>query len=459
MQQTIEKTSHNLRYILTISFISALGGLLFGFDISVISGALPFISPYFHLDGWGKGFAVSSLYIGCMVGCLIAGTVSERYGRKPGLILSAFLFAVSSIGVALSHQLSWFIAFRILGGLGVGMASSLSPMYIAEISPAEIRGRMVSINQLTIVVGILLTYFINYLLAAYVPVNEWRWMFGVGLVPSLLFMIGMFFVPESPRWLLSVGKKDQSKGILEKIGGEAYASRIINQVTDNTKKEHREVKHWSVIFSRKFFPVLLIGVVLAIFQQLCGINVVFFYAPDIFAKTGAGVQTQLLQTIAVGAVNLIFTLVAMWLIERTGRRGLMLLGSAALTVCYLIIGFLLNDMTGNGTWLLIFILLAIASYAISLAPVTWVLISEIFPNHIRSTGVSIATFFLWLACYVLTLTFPVIMKNFGGYTAFWIYAGICVLGFLFVYLKVKETKGKTLEEIEMLFSMKNEKDV
>src|SRR5699024_2721674 len=238
-----------------ISFISALGGLLFGFDISVISGALPFITPYFHLSEWGKGFAVSSLYLGCMAGCLIAGSVSERYGRKPGLILSAFLFAVSAVGVALSHQLSWFIAFRVIGGLGVGMASSLSPMYIAEISPAEIRGRMVSINQLTIVVGILLTYFVNYLLAAYVPVNEWRWMFGVGLVPSLLFMIGMFFVPESPRWLLSVGRKDKSKDILEKIGGEVYALRVINQVTDSTKKGHREVKHWSVIFSRKFFPV------------------------------------------------------------------------------------------------------------------------------------------------------------------------------------------------------------
>ncbi|HLR37201.1 MAG TPA: sugar porter family MFS transporter [Chitinophagaceae bacterium] len=452
MQQTIKNTSYNFRYILTISFISALGGLLFGFDISVISGALPFITPYFHLSEWGKGFAVSSLYLGCMAGCLIAGTVSERYGRKPGLILSAFLFAVSAVGVALSHQLSWFIAFRVIGGLGVGMASSLSPMYIAEISPAEIRGRMVSINQLTIVIGILLTYYINYLLAS--TPDGWRWMFGCGLVPSVLFLFGMLFVPESPRWLINKGKNDKSKSILKKIGGEAYAARVLNQVTDNTKEKQKEVKHWSVIFNKRFFPVLLIGIVLAIFQQLCGINVVFFYAPDIFAKTGAGVQTQLLQTIAVGAANLIFTLVAMWLVERAGRRGLMLFGSAALTVCYVIIGFLLNDITGNGTWLLVFILLAISSYAVSLAPVTWVLISEIFPNHIRSTGVSIATFFLWLACYVLTLTFPVIMDHFGGYTAFWMYAGVCVLGFFFVYFKVKETKGKTLEEMEEVFNRK-----
>ncbi len=441
------ETSYNLRYILTISFISALGGLLFGFDISVISGALPFITPYFDLSEWGKGFAVSSLYLGCMAGCLIAGTISEKYGRKPGLMLSAFLFAVSAIGVALSHHLFWFIFFRIIGGLGVGMASMLSPMYIAEISPASIRGRMVSINQLTIVIGILLTYYINYLLAAH-P-HGWRWMFGCGLVPSLLFLIGMFFVPESPRWLITAGKKEKGKKILRRIGGANYADQVMGQI-GNTIQEDKPRK-WSVLLNKNVFPILLIGIVLAVYQQFCGINVVFFYAPDIFAKTGAGVQTQLLQTIAVGGANLIFTLIAMWLVERAGRRGLMLFGSAALAICYIIIGFLLHDITGNGLWLLFFILLAIASYAVSLAPVTWVLISEIFPNRVRSAGVSIATFFLWLACYILTLTFPVIMDKFGGYTAFWIYAGICILGFLFVYFKVRETKGKTLEEMEGIF--------
>lgn len=443
-------SSYNIRYILTISFISALGGLLFGFDISVISGALPFITPYFHLSEWGKGFAVSSLYLGCMAGCLIAGGISERYGRKPGLMLSALLFCISAVGVALSDQLFWFIFFRIIGGLGVGMASMLSPMYIAEVSPAKIRGRMVSINQLTIVIGILLTYYINYLLAAH-P-QGWRWMFGCGAVPALLFFAGMIFVPESPRWLLTAGREQKSRSVLERIGGTGYADHIVGQIKETV--DTREPKGWSVIFDKKLFPVLLIGIALAVYQQFCGINVVFFYAPDIFAKTGAGVQSQLLQTIGVGAANLIFTLVAMWLVERAGRRGLMLFGSIALAVCYIIIGILLHDMAGNGIWLLVFILLAIASYAVSLAPVTWVLISEIFPNRIRSAGVSIATFFLWLACYILTLTFPVIMNRFGGYTAFWIYAVVCVLGFLFVYFKVKETKGKTLEEMERVFGVK-----
>lgn len=447
MNQSIDPTSYNFRYILNISFISALGGLLFGFDISVISGALPFITPYFHLSEWGKGFAVSSLYLGCMAGCLIAGAISEKYGRKPGLMLAAFLFAISALGVAIAHELSWFVFFRIVGGLGVGMASMLSPMYIAEVSPASIRGRMVSINQLTIVIGILLTYYINYLLSAH-PVG-WRWMFGVGLVPSLLFLIGMCFVPESPRWLITNGQGNKGKRILEKIGGPAYASTTTSQI-ENSLEEKQQVKR-AFILNKKWMPVLLIGIALAIYQQFCGINVVFFYAPDIFAKTGAGVQSQLSQTIAIGAVNLVFTLVAMWLVERAGRRVLMLFGSVALAVCYIIIGFLLRDITSHGTWLLFFILLAIASYAVSLAPVTWVLISEIFPNRIRSGGVSLATFFLWLACYVLTLTFPVIMNNFGGYTAFWIYAGVCILGFIFVYLKVKETKGKTLEELEKIF--------
>lgn len=443
-------TTINIRYILTISFISALGGLLFGFDISVISGALPFITPYFDLSEWGKGFAVSSLYLGCMAGCIIAGRVSARYGRKPGLILSALLFAISAIAVAFSHNLTWFILFRIVGGLGVGMASMLSPMYIAEISPAPIRGRMVSINQLTIVIGILLTYYINYLLSGH-PVG-WRWMFGVGLVPSLLFMAGMFFVPESPRWLVAAKQVTRSKRILEKIGGLEYAVKVVDEIQNDLTKEERRRNLWATLSDKKIFTVLLIGIVLAMFQQFSGINVVFFYAPDIFSKTGAGVESQLLQTIGVGAVNLIFTLVAMWLVERAGRRGLMLFGSAAMAVCYIIIGFLLHDITGNGVWLLAFILLAIGSYAVSLAPVTWVLISEIFPNRFRSTGVSIATFFLWLACYLLTLTFPVIMDHFGGYTAFWLYAGICVLGFLFVYFKVKETKGKTLEEMETVFN-------
>jgi sugar porter (SP) family MFS transporter len=309
---------------------------------------------------------------------------------------------------------------------------------------------MVSVNQLTIVVGILATYYVNYLLAS--GPQGWRWMFACGVIPSLLFLIGMCFVPESPRWLVKKGRAEKGKKVLQKIGGEPYAHAVIGQISNTLSTDRTSGKfQWSLVFNRNLFPVLVIGVVLAVYQQFCGINVVFFYAPDIFARTGASVQSQLLQTVAIGAVNLVFTIIAMWLVERAGRRGLMLFGSLALAACYVAIGFLLHDLAGNGLWLLILVLLAIASYAVSLAPVTWVLISEIFPNRIRSEGVAIATFFLWLACYVLTLTFPVIMKRFGGYTAFWIYAGVCVLGFLFVYFRVRETRGKTLEELESFF--------
>jgi len=443
----------NTRYIVFISFISALGGLLFGFDISVISGALPFITPYFHLSDWGKGFAVSSLYLGCMAGCLIAGTLSARFGRKPGLMISALLFGFSSIGVALSHQLFWFVFFRIIAGLGVGMASMLSPMYIAEVAPARIRGRMVSINQLTIVIGILATYYLNYLLAREGS-GGWRWMFGSGAVPSFLFFIGMFLVPESPRWLATAGKAEKSREVLTKIGGTTYADNTLTQIAHTVKGTGRSAG-WLEVLRKGTLPVVIVGIGLAVFQQFCGINVVFFYAPDIFARTGASVSSQLLQTVAVGAVNLVFTLIAMWLVERAGRRGLMLFGSLALAACYVVIGYLLRDMEGHGGLLLLFVLLAIASYAVSLAPVTWVLISEIFPNRIRSEGVSIATFFLWLACYILTLTFPVIMKRMGGYAAFWIYAVVCVLGWVFVKFRVRETKGKTLEELEGVYSKDN----
>lgn len=441
----------NNRYVVFISFISALGGLLFGFDISVISGALPFITPYFHLTDWGKGFAVSSLYLGCMAGCLAAGALSARFGRKPGLMIAAVLFGLSSVGVAMTHHLFWFVLFRIVAGLGVGMASMLSPMYIAEVSPAAVRGRMVSINQLTIVIGILATYYLNYLLAQQ-GAEAWRWMFAAGAAPSLLFLAGMLLVPESPRFLAVKGREAQSRAVLTRIGGSDYAAATLSEI-QRTAAPERQASGWSEMLRKGTIGVVVIGIVLAVFQQFCGINVVFFYAPDIFARTGASVSSQLLQTVAVGAVNLVFTLVAMWLVERVGRRGLMLFGSLALAACYVVIGYLMRG-EGHSALLLTFILLAIASYAVSLAPVTWVLISEIFPNRIRSEGVSVATLFLWLACYILTLTFPVIMKRMGGYAAFWIYAGVCVLGWLFVRYRVPETRGKTLEALEAVLSAK-----
>ena len=442
-----KSTKFNLKYILGISFISALGGLLFGYDISVISGAIPFITEYFDLNDWWKGFVVSSVYIGCIIGAGFAGRLSDKYGRKPLLIVSSLLFAISAIGSGLAKSLDMFFVYRLIGGFGVGMASLLSPLYIAEVAPAKIRGQMVSINQFTIVIGILIAYFINYLLVD-TGINNWRWMFATEAIPSLLFFAGMFYVPESPRWLVKANKSREAVDILTRIGNKYYANETLLNIKNTLTQETKE--SFKLLFKKSLRPVLLIGITLAVFQQLSGINVIFFYAPDIFARTGIGVESQLGQTVLIGVVNVTFTIVAMFLVDKLGRKTLLLFGSFGMAACYIVIGTMFYNDNLEGYGFIIVILLTIAFYATSLAPVTWVLISEIFPNRIRGMAMAVATIFLWVACYLLTLTFPVMMNTFQGATTFWIYAVICILGFLFIWKKVPETKQKSLEELESI---------
>ncbi len=437
----------NSKYILFISFISALGGYLFGFDFAVISGALPFLRVEFSLDPWWEGFLTGSLALGCIIGCLIAGKSADAYGRRPGLMFSALIFAISSIGMALSPSLTVFIVMRFCAGIGVGMASMLSPMYIAEISPASIRGRNVAINQLTIVIGILVTNLSNYFLADNGP-DAWRWMFGLGVIPSALFFVGVIFLPESPRWQIQKGFTDKALKTLSKIGSGSFAENTVNDVEKslvNSKKPN-----FSVIFEKSVRPALVIGITLAIFQQLCGINVVFNYTSTIFEAVGANLDRQLFETVAIGIVNLCFTVIAMWQVDRLGRKPLMLIGSLGLSVAYLALAYLLN-IQANANLISLFVLIAIALYATSIAPVTWVLISEIFPNRIRGIASSIAIVSLWGAYFILVFTFPILAKVLGAYGPFYLYAGICFLGFLFIRVKVKETKGQTLEELENNF--------
>jgi len=446
------KDRFNLLYVLRISLISALGGLLFGYDISVISGAIPFITDYFDLTEWWKGFVVSSVYIGCMVGAGLAGTFSDYYGRKKILLFSAILFTISAFGSGLADSLWSFFIWRLIGGLGVGMASVLSPLYIAEVSPANFRGRFVSTIQFTIVLGILVAYFVNYTLVN-TGENNWRIMFMTEAIPSLLFFMGIFLIPESPRWLTLRGGQEKAKKVLSSIGGTKYAESTIAEIKLSASSHSR------ISFTKLLHPplraLLLIGVVLAVFQQWSGINVIFFYAPEIFAQTGISVESQLGQTVLVGIVNVTFTMVAMLLVDKIGRRALMLFGAAGMCLCYIIIGLLFKNDLLEGYALLIIILLTIACYATSLAPVTWVLISEIFPNRIRGTAMAISTISLWIACFLLTLTFPAMMKAFEGAWTFWLYASICFFGFLFIRAKVPETKGRTLEELEdKLFNKK-----
>jgi sugar porter (SP) family MFS transporter len=420
-----------------------MGGYLFGFDFAVITGGLPFLREQFGLNEYWEGFTTGSLALGCIVGCIIAGSLSDKYGRKPGLMTAAAIFFLSSLAMAFSPDLSFFIASRFVAGIGVGMASMLSPMYIAEISPAEVRGRMVAINQLTIVLGQVITHLENFLLRDSGP-DAWRWMFGLGMVPSFLFLVGVFFLPESPRWLLRAGREDETRKVLGRIGSQGFVDETVGAIR---KTLHGEVKtNYLHLFQKAIYPIVLIGIGLAVFQQFCGINVVFNYTTNIFSSIGASKNEQLLQAVWISLANLVFTLVAMSLVDKWGRRPLMLIGAGGLAVLYVVIGALLYTGTAQG--LATFIILAIGVYAMSLAPLTWVLISEIFPNSVRGVATSIAVLSLWLAYFVLVFTFPIIEKKFGDAMAFWGYSVICVLGFIFIYLKVKETKGKSLEDIE-----------
>jgi len=440
---TSSNNQYNSKYILALSFISALGGYLFGFDF--ISGALPFLKDKFDLNEYWEGFATGSLALGAIVGCIAAGKIADKKGRKPGLLIAASVFCISSLFMAFAPNRDLFIASRFVAGIGVGMASMLSPLYIGEIAPAPYRGRMVAINQLTIVLGILITNIVNYSLR-----NEgddaWRWMFGLGAIPSLLFFIGVLWLPESPRWLSQMNKLAQAKIILERIGGKDFGNTTIAEIQRSFQTVNKA--KFSSVFEKKILPAVLVGIGLAVFQQFCGINVVFNYTATIFESIGASKDDQLLQTVFIGGVNLLFTLLAMALVDKIGRKPLMLLGAGGLTILYLFISQLLGIKSPLVSW---FLLTAIGIYALTLAPVTWVLISEIFPNKVRGTATSIAVLSLWAAYFILTFTFPVMYSKLQEKT-FYVYAVICLIGFVFVYKKIRETKGKTLEELETVFS-------
>jgi sugar porter (SP) family MFS transporter len=455
------RADYNTRYIWLISIVAALGGLLFGWDWVVVGGAKPFFERYFALTSEAaRGWANSCALIGCLVGALVAGALSDRFGRKRLLVAAALLFAVTSIGNGLAGSFTVFVCWRMLGGVAIGLASNLSPMYIAEVAPAQMRGRLVSINQLTIVVGILLAQFINWWLVRKLPEGAtdefirnswfgqagWRWMFGLTAAPSLLFFAGMFLVPESPRWLAKNGKHDRARQILQRIGGGAYAQAALADIEGTLVNETGKV-NFSELLEPRMLKVLVLGIGLAVFQQWCGINTVFNYAEEIFRAAGYDISTVLKNIAWTGSVNLVFTFVALGTVDRRGRRPLMLFGAAGLAVLYTCLG--LCYFVGLKGWpMLLLVLSAIACYSMSLAPVTWVVISEIFPNRIRGAAMAVAVASLWVACFVLTYTFPLLNRRLGPAGTFWLYAGICVAGFFFILRRLPETRGKTLEQLE-----------
>lgn len=444
---TNDPNEFRYNYILRIAFISALGGYLFGFDFAVIAGALPFLKEQFAFNEYWEGFATASLALGCVVGCLIAGNLADKYGRKPGLMLAAFLFLISSFAMAFATSKGLFISARFIAGIGVGMASMLSPLYIAEISPAETRGRMVAVNQLTIVIGILVTNLVNYSLRNSGP-DAWRWMVGLGAVPAAVFLAGVVLLPESPRWLVKAGKEDKASIVLSRIGNAGYTSASLLSINKSLIGSNAKFSY-AEVFKKAALPAVIVGIGLAVFQQFCGINVVFNFTTTIFESIGFSTSDQLKQTVFIGIVNLVFTLFAMWQVDKLGRKPLMLTGALSLAVLYIISGLLLQNGSPLAAWPL---LAAIGLYAMTIGPVTWVLISEIFPNHIRGAATAVAVISLWLSYALLVFTFPIIAGKLGTYTPFYIYAGICVLGFWFVKTRVRETKGKSLEDLETVFT-------
>jgi SP family sugar porter-like MFS transporter len=455
------QTGVNLAYVWAVSLVGAMGGLLFGYDWVVIGGAKPFYEKYFHLtDASQQGWAMSCALIGCLLGALASAALSDKFGRKRLLVVAALLFAVSSIGTGAARDFSSFVAWRIAGGVAIGLASSLAPMYIAELAPAHLRGKLVSLNQLTIVIGILLAQTVNWLIAEPVASGAsaqdiliswngqmgWRWMFGVTAIPSVLFFSTMLAAPESPRWLVKKGLEEKARRILLRIGGESYASKGLTEIEATLANESGKVRFRELIAPR-MRRVLLLGITLAVLQQWSGINVIFNYAEEVFAAAGYNVSSILFNIVITGAVNLVFTFVAIGTVDRHGRRVLMLTGSIGLALIYLLLGAFYR-MHSHGVHMLLLVLAAIACYAMSLAPVTWVVISEIFPNRVRGAAMSVAVTALWIACFILTYTFPWLNSRLGTARTFWIYAAICLAGFIFIKLQLPETKGKTLEEIE-----------
>jgi MFS transporter, SP family, xylose:H+ symportor len=450
----------NKNYILFIALSAALGGLLFGYDTAVISGAIGNLTAYFHLNPIETGWAISSALVGCLIGAFFSDFLSNKFGRRATMFITAILFILNSIGTALPTSFSMFVFFRIVGGIGVGIASMVVPMYIAEIAPPKRRGALVGNYQLAIVIGIVVVYFVNYLIALQGDANwnltiGWRWMFGSELVPSLLFLLFIFFIPESPRWLIQKGHTNKALAVLHKINREEDVSQVQAEIQESFQQEDK--KQWKLLVNPIFKKALFVGIGLSVLQQLTGINAILYYAPEIFKSLGSSTDVSLLETSILGVVNLIFTLLAIRWVDKMGRKPLLFIGSFGMTTALLAVGLFIH-FNALGNWVLPFLLLFMASFSISWGPIVWVLLSEIFPSKIRSLALAISVFIQWVANFVVTQVFPSLVENewlkthFNGAFPFYLFALICLVSLLFVWKNVPETKNKSLEQMEDLWN-------
>ncbi len=437
-------------YVYLVSVVAAASGLLFGFDIAVINGAIIFVEQQFRLTPFLTEVATSSLLVGCIPGASMAGWLSDRFGRRRILMLSAILFGASGLGAALPRNLEEFIAARFLGGIAVGAASVLAPLYIAEVAPPGIRGRLVSLNQMAIVSGILVAYFINWRLS-FAGADGWRWMFASAALPSAAFLAALIFVPESPRWLTKSGDEKSALAILTRLTGRAEAEREMGQIRAALAQETGTLRE---LFRPGLRRALIIGVVLAVLQQVTGVNTVLFYGSKIFKESvGTGSASSAIGiNVLVGFINAVSTIVAIWIIDKVGRKALLMFSSGAMGAALIALGLAFRVQPAPAALIFALVLVFVASFAVGLGPGVWVVMSEIFPNRIRGRAMSIATISLWVACVALTLSFLSLAQALTISGAFWVYAAMCVTMFVFVWRVTPETKGKTLEEIEKLWT-------
>jgi len=459
----------NKRYLALICFVASLGGVLFGFDTAVISGTFGFVETFFNLDKLEVGWFASSALVGAIGGAAISGVLSDKYGRKPLLMAASLLFFVSALGSMVPPNFIFLIIARLIGGVGVGMASVLAPLYISEVAPPKIRGRLVALYQLSIVIGILLAYFSNWSLLGFSQGNieafggtgifhktmvseVWRGMFGSEMIPSGLFLLLLFFIPESPRWLIRNGQSDKGYIILSKINGATVAKNELAEIT-------KTVTHIKGKISELLKPglrlALIVGVGLSVFGQFTGVNIIVYYGPTILEDAGFQLDSALQFQVAIGIINLIFTIIALWKIDSWGRRPLLIWGMSAVFISLIIIAALFSTGQTSGIWIVIMLCVYMASLAISINAVIWVLIGEIFPTRIRGRAMSIATFANWGINFLTAFLFPWYVDKIGVGAGFFTFAFMCLIATIFFYRYVPETKGKSLEEIEQFWKEKS----